>query len=432
MRFVLATAILLSVSIKSFTQRSEIQSELVMSMTQRSLVIPGYLSELKALIAKQAYNFWSEGTTEPYVSHLDVYSALHYANKYLSDSSNTLNYNEVGLHDNRVTCIKFGKDPTTYYSSSADGTILKWNLEQPKSIPEIIYKGDHIIRSIDISDDGSLILAAFYQTGLALISLENEGKDITIIEDPEPIQTAIFIPGEQKYLSVSKTGELKIKGATSPTSKVGSTTLKVNELTVDKNDGTIYAGTDSGTLEAWTKPYNIQEGNVEGILKDLVKESYFGYKLGTYAINCLDISPDGRILAMGRERGDVILWDIEARKIDRVISSHNSAITDIDFHPDGNMLLTTSRDKTARLWDLNESKKLPIFLDDHSDWVYAGSFDPSGKVIITGCGDQYIRTWPVNPKELADRICTMLQRNMTEEEWSEFVGKTIPYQMTCN
>ena len=59
-------------------------TELVMSMSQRSLIMPGYLTELKALIAKQAFNFWNSSDGEPYVSHLNVYSALHQANTALN------------------------------------------------------------------------------------------------------------------------------------------------------------------------------------------------------------------------------------------------------------------------------------------------------------------------------------------------------------
>lgn len=408
-------------------------SELVMSMTQRSLIMPGYLTELKALIATQAYIFWRDGSTEPYVSHLNVYSALHNANKFLDfDSARMVTYNQVGFHSNKVTAIKFGADPNFYYSSSADGTILRWDLKSPKAIPEIIYESTNIIKSIDISDDGKLLLAAFHQTGLALIPLDQSSEsDITILEDPEPIQAAVFIPGQQKYISVSKTGHLKIQGFKSKIEDVGTTSLQVNDLVVDRQDGTIYAGTNDGTLEAWEKPYRVENDGVQGVIKELENTSYFGYKLGSFAINCMDISPNGRLMAIGRERGDVILWNMESKSIYRVISSHQSAITDIDFSPDNQLLLTTSRDKTARLWDLNESRKLPVIFDDHEDWVYAGSFDPTGKTIITGSGDQFIRSWPVNPQIIADRICSIISRNMSQEEWKEFVGKGIPYQTTC-
>lgn len=409
-------------------------SALVMSMTQRSLVMPGYQSELKALIAKQAYDFWKGGKTEPYVAHLNVYSALHDANKYLGlDSVKMRFYNQVGIHSNKVTDIKFGSNPNFYYTSSADGTIVKWDKNNPETIPEVIYQSDHIIKSIEVSDDGQLMLATFYKTGLVLISLDQEAKnDITTYEDSEPIQSAIFVPGEQKYLSVTDEGVLVIKGFNLKPERVGKTNLRVNELIVDKKDGTIYAGTGSGTLEAWEKPYEVEEDEIKGVIDELDSKSYFGYELGSYAINALDISPDGRLLAIGRERGDVILWNLEKKEIERVISSHKSAITDIDFSPRDRYLLTTSRDKTARLWDLDDSRKLPIILDDHDGWVFTGSFDLEGKNIITGSGDQYIRTWPVNPQVLAERICLLINRNMTSEEWAEFIGSDIQYMKTCS
>lgn len=410
-------------------------TELVMSMTQRSLVMPGYLTELKALIATQAYNFWNSGLGDPYVSHLNVYSALHYANKYLDfDSGRMVTYNQVGFHSNKVTSIRFGEDHHSYYSASADGSILKWNLDNPKSIPQVIYESDNIIKSLDISGDGELILATFYQTGLALIPTnQSPDRDGGIIEDPEPVQSAIFIPGEPKYLSVSRSGVLTIKGYTnSKSEQVGKTNLQVNELIVDKTDGTIYAGTSAGTLEAWEKPYQVNEKDLSGIIDEIEDTSYFGYALGKFAINCMDLSSDGKLLAIGRERGDVILWNVMNRTIERVISSHQSAITDIDFSPNNELLLTTSRDKTGRIWDLKDSRKLPIVLDDHDDWVYAGAFDPTGQLVITGSGDQYIRTWPVNPSDIAAKICEKLSRDMTMQEWYEFVGKDIPYQTTCN
>lgn len=390
-------------------------TELVMSMSQRSLVMPSYLTELKALIAKQAYNFWSGAYGEPYVSHLNVYSALHQANKYLDyDSIRMMAYHQVGFHDNSVTAIQFGSNPNNYYSASKDGSVVKWNLQDDGLSSEVIYESDHIVRSLDISDDGRWLMATFYQTGLALVSLDQRlGSDIISMEDPEPIQSAIFMPNAQQYLSVTKDGQLKVKGFQIETKQVGQTQSTVLSLEVDPKKGKIYAGTYEGILEAWDD------------------QSFFGYRLGNYPINCMDISPDNQLLAIGRERGDVILWNIEQNKLERIISGHQSAITDIHFSPDNQLLLTTSRDKTARLWDLSDSRKLPIVMDDHFDWVLSGAFDPTGEYVITGSKDRFIRKWPVKLKTLADRICTFLGRNMTREEWREFVGADIPYQKTC-
>ncbi|MEP1033028.1 hypothetical protein [Ekhidna sp.] len=436
MRFIITTTLLFTLNC-SFTQNkvdndSRI-TELVMSMSQRSLVMPGYLTDLKALIAIQAYHFWKNGDIEPYVSHLNVYKALYEANKYLGyDSIRNRVYNQVGLHSNRVTSVVFGTDPNYYYSSSADGSVLKWDLSNPHGIPETVYDSDKIIQSIEMSKDGKVLMAIFYQNGLALIPTdENIQEDLSIIEDPQPVQTATFIPGQRKYLSVTQDGNLLMKGFDAKTQHVGKTALRVNQLKVDEQDGTIYAGTEQGVLEAWEKPYEVKESPVKDIMQYWKQQSYFGYKLGSFSINCMDISPDGKTLAIGRDRGDVILWNIQKKELIRIISGHQSTVTDIQFNPKGNLLLTTSRDGTARIWDLRESKKLPIILDDHDDWVFTGSFNPSGTQVITGGGDEFIRTWPVDPAYFAFRICVMVNRTMTQEEWNEFVGSDIPYEVIC-
>ncbi|MEQ8629573.1 WD40 repeat domain-containing protein [Ekhidna sp.] len=433
MRFLITTT-LLSIAIFTNAQTSQTTTELVMSMSQRSLVMPGYQTELKALVARQAYEFWKEGNVEPYVSHLNVYQSLYEANKYLGyDSVRNMAYNQVGVHSNTVTSVVFGNEENHYYSSSTDGKILKWDLANPRAIPETAYESDKIIQSIEMSNDGKVLMAIFYQEGLALIPTEkNPQEDIQVLEDPQPVQAATFIPGERKYLMVAKTGELILKGFDAQSEQVGKTALKVNQLKVDEQDGTIYAGTEQGVLEAWEKPYKVKESPIDDIMKNWRKQSYFGYELGSFAINCLDISPDGNTLAIGRDRGDVILWDIPNKNLIRIISGHQSTVTDIQFNPKGDLLLTTSRDGTARIWDLTDSRKLPIILNDHDDWVFTGSFNPTGTQVITGGGDEFIRTWPVDPAYFAFRICAMIQRPLSPDEWDEFVGKDIPYSVTCS
>ncbi|WP_421765055.1 WD40 repeat domain-containing protein [Ekhidna sp.] len=436
MRLLFTTTLTLIMSLSFSQDTSENDpkiTELVMSMSQRSLVMPGYLTDLKALVARQAYEFWKNGNTEPYVSHLNVYQALYQANKYLGyDSIRNMAFNQVGFHSNTVTSVVFGSDPNFYYSSSTDGKVLKWDLTNPQSIPQTIYESDKIVQSIEMSNDGKVLMAIFYQEGLALIPIEQSiEEDISVLEDPEPVQTATFIPGERRYLSVTKSGDLILKGFDAKSEHVGKTALKVNQLKVDEQDGTIYAGTEEGVLEAWEKPYEVKESPVEDIMENWKNQSYFGYKLGSFAINCLDIGPDRNTLAIGRDRGDVILWDIAKKELIRIISGHQSTVTDIQFSPNGKLLLTTSRDGTARVWNLEDSRKLPIILDDHDDWVFTGSFDPTGRKVITGGGDEYIRTWPIDPAILAFRICVMVNRSLTNEEWNEFVGSDYEYQMTC-
>lgn len=44
-----------------------------------------------------------------------------------------------------------------------------------------------------------------------------------------------------------------------------------------------------------------------------------------------------------------------------------------------------------------------------------------------------VRRWKINPERLAEGVCTVVTRALTEEEWDRFVGADIPYSdyMPC-
>ncbi len=395
-------------------------TELVQSMSQRSLLIPGYFQDLKALVAVQAYNFWEQNTHEKFVSHKNVYSALHYGNKYLTlDSATNLGYNQIKGHDAQVVSIEFGKG-NVFYSAGSDGRILRWNLDNLDQPPTLVYEGIELYRSIEVSHDGEWLLACTRDYGIMLIDLKTVGalsdevNKTGITFDEEPAQAAMFVPGELKYIVITKTGDVKMKGY-----KINETTAHTDEIVrvmaMDPKKKDVYAGTNRGVVQIWDEDF---------------KDRYLEMP-ELYAVNALAISSDERYLAIGREKGDAVIWDMQEQKYVRTISGHQSAITDLDFSPDDQLLLSASRDKTVRIWDLHNPKKLPLVLDDHDGWVLTACFDESGKQVLSGSMDHLIRTWEVDPAVLAGKICSNLRRNMTPEEWEDYVGPGIAYQESC-
>lgn len=393
-------------------------TEIVQSMSQRSLLIPGYHAELKALVACQSFNFWQQNSDEKLVSHLNVYSSLHYANKYLKFDSLIMDYgyNQILGHDHSVVSIELGSE-YYFYSAGSDGKVLKWDINQPKALPETIFEGDDLIRSIDISHDNKFLIIVFKNTGTAIIDLKPKfGSEINEpFLDNEILQAASFLPEKDAFITVNRQGKIKLKGYGYDTAAIGQAKSKVFSIAIDPSDYQFYLGTEDGSImrmDEWGKESEI-----------LFEKAY--------AINAMDISADQTMLAIGRELGDAVIWDLKTRKVMRIISGHQSAVTDIAFSPDSKTLLTASRDGTARIWDIKSTRKLPTVLDDHHDWVMTAAFNKSGSKIITGSKDSYIRIWQTDPKNLAARICAMVSRNLTLEEWNEYVGESIPYQKTC-
>ncbi len=393
-------------------------TEIVQSMSQRSLLTPGYHSDLKALIACQAYLFWKKNTTEKFVSHLNVYSALHYANKYLKYDSSIMDfsYNQILGHSEMVASVELGTG-SYFYSAGSDGRVLRWDINNLASVPLTIFDGGDLIRSIDISSDERFLMIVTKNRGIIILDLGEKllGDISEPLYDKELVQAASFLPDKLAYLTVNRKGEIKLKGYQYDTTAIGRSTSKVLSIAINPEDYQFYLGTEAG---------EINKLNEAGEQSKIIFER-------AYAINAMDISDDYSMLAIGRELGDAVIWNLNTHEAIRVISGHQSAVTDVEFSPDGNNLLTSSRDGTARIWDIKNTRKLPIVLDDHQDWVMTAAYNRDGSQIITGSKDNFIRIWQVNPSNLAERICELVDRNLTPEEWLEYVGENIPYQQTC-
>jgi len=73
-------------------------------------------------------------------------------------------------------------------------------------------------------------------------------------------------------------------------------------------------------------------------------------------------------------------------------SGHEDAIEDVAFSPDGRMVLTGSRDGTARVWDAKTAKELAV-LGGHDGFVRQVSFSEDGR-----------RIFAVSPAESSQRV----------------------------
>src|SRR5439155_20572923 len=66
----------------------------------------------------------------------------------------------------------------------------------------------------------------------------------------------------------------------------------------------------------------------------------------------------------------------------------------IAFSPDGKLLASASRDRTARLWDVQTGKQIAA-LDGHRGGVYAVAFSPDGRTLASAGADRSILLWDV-------------------------------------
>jgi WD40 repeat protein len=68
------------------------------------------------------------------------------------------------------------------------------------------------------------------------------------------------------------------------------------------------------------------------------------------------------LIATAGEDSAVKLWDSHTGKFIRNFRGHTGLVTSLAFSPDGGRLVSGSRDKTAKVWDmtqLNDSESKP-------------------------------------------------------------------------
>ncbi|MEM8639829.1 MAG: hypothetical protein AAGG51_13585 [Cyanobacteria bacterium P01_G01_bin.54] len=89
---------------------------------------------------------------------------------------------------------------------------------------------------------------------------------------------------------------------------------------------------------------------------------------------------------------------------------HQDRVKSVIFSPDGNYIVSSSDDKTLRLWDLDGNPVGEPFLGHH-DAVRSTVFSPDGESIASGSDDKTLRLWRSEDWRSWLRVCCDRLRN---------------------
>ena len=124
-------------------------------------------------------------------------------------------------------------------------------------------------------------------------------------------------------------------------------------------------------------------------------------------------SPDGRMLASGSTDQTVKLWDVTTGRCLKTLRGHTNRVRSLAFSSDGRTLVSGSEDHTVRLWDVNTGQRLRT-LQGHTDWVRSVTFSPDGETLASGSNDRTVKLWNVGTGQClntlrghADRVASI-------------------------
>ncbi|MFO7257439.1 MAG: High-affnity carbon uptake protein Hat/HatR [Bacteroidota bacterium] len=377
--------------------------------------------EQEALLAQQAYNFNTQFKGYPYDN--DIYDGLYNALKKFGDP---LTANLTG-HKNNVRSLVTSPQGKTIYSGGAEGKIIQWTNRGGTWTGQVIVQeaSYRLIACMDVSRDGRWLIAGGNfnasdprRNFVELYDLQSPGKPAKVFRGfVGEVGHIRFTPDSKGFYARDNEGYTVRYCDLNTVKEVITSKEKIRSIDISSDGRELAVVTDeekSGQLIVW---------NLNTMTSQLV---YTNEGEGLYAVA---FGPEEETVVIGAANGLVRI--LKGGSVARELSGHESAIQDIRFNHAGNFMATASKDKTVRLWNLQNLKEQPIKLYDHPNWVWSIAFSPDDEQLLAGTQEQVIKSWPTRVETMSGKLCGMVTRNMTKDEWDIFVSEDLEYVETC-
>ena len=385
------------------------------SMSIKSVQAQGQ-KDLQTLLAYQAYLFNKKnGGLE---NDADIYAGLYNVARLYGSAS----YKSFKGHNSEIRSIAFVPGKNEFYTSGYDGQVLKWSLDSKDQTLQVVYSGTDVIEVLAVSPDASWLALGSGNSNIKMIPLKGNSVAYEMAGHKGNIKSLIFSFNGKYLYSASLDGKvLKWDIAARTSTNVTSGSMQITSIDVSSN-GKYLAGINTdGNVIVWNPESNSDNFRIETTGKN---------------IKVIRFNPDNNLLAIGDINGNVELWDVNLRKKISEVKAHTAQVNDIQFNTTLKQMATASNDKTLKIFNIEDPTDLtipPITFSDNEGFVLVMQFSPDGQLIISGAyeGSQNLVSRPSHVDYLVRDICSIVSRNMTQDEWNTYVAKDIPLEKTC-
>jgi hypothetical protein len=141
------------------------------------------------------------------------------------------------------------------------------------------------------------------------------------------------------------------------------------------------------------------------------------------------VSQDGT--QFGASGGGITRYDLETLEPLGELAAARGEINTLQFTDDGRLLLATSNDQSAALYDVGTGMRLGDPISTSAPLVYPAFLRPDGRALaVTDAAGVVV--WHLELDHLTDAACAMAGRNLTRTEWTSYLPDLGDYRRTCH
>ncbi len=382
--------------------------------SRRSLVVKG-------LLAVQAFHFniQNGGVIHDPV----IYKALENAYTELDSTKHSV------LSGSSSEILSLAEYKDGIIGADIDGRIIKWN-----SGGGIVQTTDNpapgFIEFVSLDPAGNLFLTVF-ENHQAMIRKISDGSSETIkLTGHAGTVSAAAWSSDGKLLATGGSDSLILVQGITPSSSGPVIKIKapspVRFVEFGNND-TLFSVQDNGKVYLW---------NLHNPLRHLLPSFPEEIPL------CLAWDKLRKNLMAGCASGNIMFYDYSQTYNDgkeiqvTLLASHLTGIDHLVFNSDFSMLASSAWDRSVRIYNYSDffnnrnSVRGVISFDNLNRRVRSMIFTHDNK-LVAGLSDKSLRIWETSPEKLAAEICRMVGRDMTIDEWNNWIGSDVPYEKTC-
>lgn len=288
-------------------------------------------------------------------------------------------------HRDSVFTLQQADQPSRFFSAAADGMVVLWDLTQPDKGTLVARLQNSIYALHYLLPQDRVVIGHNYE-GIHLVDWKNK-KEVGSLQFTK---AAIFDIQSQGELLFAATGDGAVTAV-----DLSRLSIRASVTLSKKSARTMAVNPTTGELAVGFSDHYIRILDIETLR---VKKEWQAHNNSIFTLR---YTPDGNYLLSGSRDARLKAWDVGVSYQQAAeVVAHMYAINHLDFSPDAKHFVTCSMDKSIKVWNTEELKLLKV-IDKarhagHGTSVNKLLWTTYHDLLLSASDDRTVSSWRIN------------------------------------